>query len=164
MNFVSIDGVNLIKKQWIHNAQKDWDSTDGHDMNEKNRIAQILRDSHIRHYPLFDQTIFINKQTFKWQQPQPKNHSDPNDHKPYNSKEDLWRDWEVFMPDLLFPMKNLIIEIDGLWHFNTAKGVKQTNKRNEYYEYAGIRLIWFTAAQIKGWSDAELHKELTDRL
>jgi len=144
-----------VKKQWIHKAQKEWDSTDGHDMNEKNRIAQILHDSHVRHYPLFDQTIFINRQSHSWQQEQPKG---------YKSKEELYRYWEIFKPDLLFPMKNLIIEVDGNWHFNTHKGVKQTNKRNEYYEYAGIRLVWFTAAQIKGWSDAQLHKELTDRL
>ena len=145
----------MIKKQWIHKALKEWDSTDGHDMNEKNRIAQSLRDSHISHYPLFDQTIFIHKQTFKWQQEQPTG---------YTSKEDLWRDWEIFKPDLLFAMKNLIIEVDGDWHFNTTKGVKQTNKRNEYYEYAGIRLIWFTAEQVKGWSDSKLYSELKDRL
>ena len=120
------------KKSFIHRAQKEWDSTDGHDMNEKNRIAVILRDNHIRHYPLFDQTIFINKQTHKWQMIQPEG---------YTSKEDLWRDWETFMPDLLFP-----------------------KKKNEYYEYAGIRLMWFTAEQVKGWSDAELFLQLIDRL
>lgn len=144
-----------MKKQWIHKAQKDWDSSDGHDLNEKNRICEILRDNHIRHYPLIDQTIFINKQTHEWQMGQPKG---------YTSKEDLWRDWEVFNPDLLFPQKNLIIEIDGDWHFNTEKGRKQTNKRNEYYEYAGIRLVWFTAQSIKDMSDGKLYLELLDRL
>lgn len=145
----------MIKKQWIHKAQKEWDSSDGHDMTEKNRICELLRDNHIRHYPLIDQTIFINKQTFKWQTEQPKG---------YTSKEDLWRDWEVFKPDLLFSTKNLIIEVDGLWHFNTRKGVKQTNKRNEYYEYAGIRLIWFTAEVVKGMSDGALYLALLDQL
>jgi len=144
-----------LAKQWIHRAQKDWDSTDGHDNNEKNRIAVILRNNNIRHYPLFDQVIFINKQTHKWVMQQPKG---------YISKEDLWRDYEIFKPDLLFPKKNLIIELDGEFHFNSEKGVKQTNKRNEYYEYAGIRLIWFTAEQVKGWSDAELFLQLVDRL
>ena len=143
------------KKSFIHRAQKDWDSTDGHDMNEKNRIAEVLRNNKIRHYPLFDQTIFIDKQTFKWTQTHPLG---------YTTKAELWRDWEVFMPDLLFTHKNLIIEVDGDWHFNTHKGVKQTNKRNEYYEYAGIRLIWFTAEQVKGWSDSKLYSELKDRL
>lgn len=144
-----------MKKMWIHRAQKEWSSDDGHDMNEKNRICELLRDNHIRHYPLLDQTIFINKQTFKWQMEQPKG---------YNSKEELWRDWEVFKPDLLFPTKNLIIEIDGLWHFNTKKGVKQTNKRNEYYEYTNIRLIWFTAEAVKEMSDGALYLSLLDQL
>lgn len=143
------------KKSWIHKAQKDWDSTDGHDMNEKDRISKILRNAEIRHYPLLDETIFISKQTHKWQREHPEG---------YTSKEDLWRDWETFKPDMLFPMKNLIIEIDGDWHFNSSKGVKQTNKRNEWYEYAGIRLIWFTAAEVKGWSDDKLYNELLDRL
>ncbi len=154
-NCMELESKMSGKKSFIHRAQKEWDSTDGHDMTEKNRIAVILRDNNIRHYPLFDQTIFINKQTHNWQMEQPSG---------YTSKEDLWRDWETFKPDLLFPKKNLIIEIDGDWHFNTQKGVKQTNKRNEYYEYAKIRLIWFTAAQVKEWSDAELFLQLVDRL
>jgi hypothetical protein len=144
-----------MKKQWIHRAQKEWDSNDGHDTMEKNRIATILRNNSIRHYPLFDQTIFINKQTHSWVKEQPKG---------YTSKEDLWRHWEVFKPDLLFPNKNLIIEIDGNFHFNTKKGIKQTNKRNEYYEYAGIRLIWYYADTLKEMSDAELFLSLVDQL
>lgn len=144
-----------MKKQWIHKAQKDWDPTDGHDTAQKNRIAEILRDNHIRHYPIFDETIFINKKTFKWQRNHPTG---------YNTKEDLLRDWEVFKPDLLFPMKNLIIEIDGDFHFNTAKGIKQTNKRNQYYEYSGIRLIWYETKTLNKMSDAELYLDLLDRV
>ena len=143
------------KKAFIHRAQKEWSSDDGHDGREKNRIATILRNNAIRHYPLFDETIFISKQTHRWTKEHPKG---------YTSKEDLWRDYEIFKPDLLFPMKNMIIEIDGDWHFNTTKGVKQTNKRNEWYEYAGIKLIWFTAAAVKEMSDAELFLALVDRL
>jgi very-short-patch-repair endonuclease len=82
----------------------------------------------------------------------------------YETKEALWRDWEVFKPDLLFPIKNLIIEIDGDFHFNTKKGVRQTNKRNEFYEYAGIKLIWYEAKTLKAMSDAELFLDLVDRL
>jgi hypothetical protein len=142
-------------KQWIHRAQKNWDSTDGHDGEEKNRIAVILRNNNIRHYPLFDQVIFINKQTHLWVMQQPEG---------YTSKEELWRDYEIFKPDLFFPLKNLIIEIDGDFHFNTKKGVKQTNKRNEWYEYAGIKLIWYEAKALKAMSDAELFLDLVDRL
>jgi len=143
------------KKSWIHKAQKDWDSNDGHDLLQKNRICEILRDNHIRHYPLIDQTIFINKNTFSWQMEHPKG---------YRSKEDLWKDWEVFKPDLLFPQKNLIIELDGPFHFNTAKGVRQTNKRNQYYEYAGIRLIWYYTDKVKEMSDGTLYLDLLEKL
>ena len=144
-----------MNKQWIHRAQRGWDSTDGHDTGEKNRIATILRNTNIRHYPLFDETIFINKQTFKWVKEQPKG---------YSSKEDLLREWEVFKPDLFFPMKNLVIEIDGDFHFNTKKGVKQTNKRNEWYEYAGLKLIWYHAQTLKDMSDAQLFLDLVNKL
>ena len=144
-----------MNKQWIHRAQRGWDSTDGHDTGEKNRIATILRNTNIRHYPLFDETIFINKQTFKWVKEQPKG---------YSSKEDLLREWEVFKPDLFFPMKNLVIEIDGDFHFNTKKGVKQTNKRNEWYEYAGLKLIWYHAQTHKDMSDAQLLLDLVKKL
>ena len=144
-----------MTKQWIHRAQRGWDSTDGHDLGEKNRIATILRNNNIRHYPLFDETIFINKQTFKWVKEQPKG---------YSSKEDLLREWEVFKPDLFFPMKNLVIEIDGDFHFNTKKGVKQTNKRNEWYEYAGLKLIWYHAQTLKDMSDAQLFLDLVNKL
>ncbi len=145
-----------MKKQWIHKAQKDWDSTDGHDMNEKNRIAKIFRESNISHYhPIFDETIFINKQNFKWIREQPHG---------YTSKEDLWRDWDVFKPDLLFAQKNLIIELDGNYHFNTAKGVKQTNHRNEMYEYAGIRFIWYYTPDLQKMNDGQLYLDLLNKL
>ena len=61
-------------------------------------------------------------------------------------------------------MKNLIIEIDGDFHFNTKKGVIQTNKRNQYYEYAGIRLIWYETKALNKMSDAELYLDLLDRV
>ncbi len=152
---IYLQGDTILKKQWIHYSQKNWDSSDAHDTEQKNRIAEILRDKHIRRYPLFDETIFIHKQDHSWVREQPKG---------YTSKEELWRDWEVFKPDMLFPKNNMIIEIDGDFHFNSEKGVKQTNKRNEYYEYAGIKLIWYYTKTLNEMSDGELYLSLLDQL
>jgi len=138
-----------MNKSFIHKAMKDWDSSDGHDSEEKNRIALILRK--LRFYPVFDRTIFINKQNHTWTDEHPRG---------YNSKADLLRDYEVFIPDILIKKYNMIIELDGNFHFNTKKGVRQTNKRNEYYEYAGIRLIWFHSTMLKDLSDYDIARQI----
>lgn len=137
----------MSSKQFINKAMKDWDSSDGHDNAQKNRIARLLQDKHLRHYPLFDQTIFINNNDFQWTKTQPQG---------FISKEELLRQWRPFRPDLLFPLKNLIIEIDGDFHTNTTKGVKQTKLRDQYYEYAGIKLVKFVASELNKMSDEEL--------
>ena len=52
---------------------------------------------------------------------------------------------------------SLEIEIEGNWHLNTKKGIKQTNKRNSDYEYAKIKLLWMTPKEIlDAKSDDEL--------
>jgi len=113
---------------------KNWDSSDGHDWEEKKKCTEIL--NHFLGYrgALFDETIFVNKTTFEWQTKQPTG---------YESKEDLLRCWEVFKPDILIKKHNMIIEMDGDFHFNMKKGVKQTQKRNQYYEYMKIKFVWF---------------------
>jgi len=141
--------------QYIHKAMKNWSSDDGHDLNEKDRISKIIRNNSLHHFPLLDETIFINKQTFYWTKTHPTG---------YKSKEHLLLDWRVFKPDMLFPLKNLIIEIDGTFHTNTTKGVKQTKLRNQYYEYSGIKLIIFDPAVMKKMSDKKLLAELKARL
>ena len=133
------------KKMWITKAMKDWE--DGHDLDAKNRIANLIRKNNIHHFPLFDETIFINKNNFSWTRQHPTG---------FNTKEELSRQWAVFMPDMLYYTKNLIIEIDGDFHRNTQKGIKQTKRRNQYYEYAGIRLITLIPNEIKKMSDEEL--------
>ena len=60
------------------------------------------------------------------------------------------------MPDMLFGLKNMIIELDGDWHFNTEKGVKQTKRRNQYYEYAGIKLVTFVTKELEKMSDKKI--------
>lgn len=138
-----------MSKSWIHKAMSDWDSTDGHDMDDKNRIALILRKLHF--YSVFDRTIFINKQNHSWTDIHPKG---------YASKKDLLKDYEVFIPDILIKKYNMVIELDGSFHFNTKKGIKQTNKRNQYYEYAGIRLIWFYSDKLKDMSDYDIARQI----
>jgi len=132
---------------------KEWE--DAHDLKQKDRIAWVIRDNNIHHFPLFDETIFIHKTTFYWTKIHPRG---------YHSKEELSREWAPFMPDLLFPVKNLIIEIDGDFHFNTEKGVKQTKRRNQYYEYAGIKLITFVTRELNKLSDEALLKILKEKI
>ena len=139
----------MKSKQWVHLAQKDWE--DAHDWKEKNRLAYLIRENNLHFFPLFDQVIFINKTTFEWTKIHPNG---------FKSKEELLRQWEVFMPDMLYATKNLIVEIDGDWHFNTTKGVKQTKKRNQYYEYAGINLKVFVTKELNKMTDEEIIKEL----
>jgi len=109
----------------------------------------------MHHYPLFDETIFINKTTFEWTKIHPIG---------FHTKEQLLLQWAVFMPDLLFPMSNMIIEIDGDFHTNTTKGVKQTKRRNQYYEYAGIRLITFVTSELNKMTDDTLLKILKEKI
>jgi len=124
----------MSKKQWINHSMKNWDSTDGHDWEEKNRMVNLLRTDLGLIGGLFDETIFVNKTTFKWQTTQPS---------VYENKEDLLRCWEIFKPDIIYKKHNLIIEMDGDFHFNTKKGVRQTEKRNQYYEYMGVKFVWY---------------------
>lgn len=141
----------MTKKQYIHSAMKEWDSNDSHDTEQKNRISWLIKKNHLHHFPLLDETIFINRTDFRWTRTHPKG---------FSSKEDLFRQWHPFKPDMLFPLKNLIIEIDGTFHTNTSKGIKQTKLRNQYYEYAGIRCLVLDSNIIKKLSNDEMLKLL----
>ena len=136
-------------------AMKNWDPNDPHDWKQKDRIANIIRKNHLHHYPLFDETIFINKNTFSWTKIHPSG---------FQSKEELLLQWQPFKPDMLFSLKNTIIEIEGKFHTDTAKGVRQTKKRNQYYEYAGINLIIFQTQTLNKMTDKQLLEELNSKL
>jgi len=126
----------LGNKQWIWRAMSEWDNA--HDLECKKIVSNCLRhELHI--YTVIDQTIFIHKKSGNWQVEHPQG---------YTTKGELLVDWDVHMPDLFALMTGLAIEIDGDWHFNTAKGRKQTNKRNEHYDYAKIKLVWLTPKEI----------------
>ena len=112
---------------------KNWDSNDPHDWQEKQRVVNIIRDRTGLIGAVYDETIFVHKQTFEWTTIQPKG---------FKSKEELMRTYEIFKPDILYKKHNLIIELDGDFHFETEKGVRQTQKRNQYYEYMGVKFAW----------------------
>ena len=138
---------------YMHKAMKNWG--DAKDAQQKNRLAWIIKENNLHHFPLFDQTIFINNTDFSWTKEHPTG---------YKSKEELARAWAVFMPDLFFPLRKTIIEIDGSFHFNSEKGVKRTKLRNQHYEYAGLKLITVTPEDMKEMSDDELLTFLKQRL
>ncbi len=141
------------KKQWIHKAMKNW--TDGHDISQKQRIIKLIRDNNLRHYPLIDQTIFIHNTNFEWTKEHPVG---------FSSKEELCRVWTPFMPDLFFPLRKLIIELDGDFHTNSEKGAKRTKLRNQYYEYSGIKLISYVTKELDKMTDEELLADLKSKL
>ncbi len=134
---------------------KKWSSDDGHDLKQKNRLSKIIRHNHLRHYPLLDQTIFINNQDFRWTIKHPEG---------YKSKEELLRDWSPFIPDMLFPISKTIIEFDGSFHTDTEKGARRTKLRNQYYEYAGIKLIVYSTEEFNKMTDDEVLKDLKKKL
>ena len=134
---------------------KSWDSTDAHDLNEKTRLAGILRE-HFNLRCVFDRVIFVDKETFTFTDQHPKG---------CLTKQEVWRDYEVFCPDILIKKpKPIIIEIDGDFHFNTSKGVKQTNKRNEFYEYMGVRFAWFHTKALNEMNDKEIIEYLRTKI
>ena len=150
----------MSEKQWMNYHMKDWDSTDAHDSEAKARISWIIKEKKLHHFPLLDETIFIHKNSFRWTKIHPGG---------YESKEELVRDWEVFKPDMLFPLRLLIIEIDGDFHRNTEKGAKRTKLRNQYYEYACIKLIIYNTSKDKRYdelgnmTDEELYQDLKSK-
>jgi len=131
-----------MKKQFIWHAMKDWE--DSHDLDQKQFLLNILKNHTVRHYPLMDETIFINNHSFLWTREHPTG---------YETKEKFLADWSPFMPDLLFPMRNMIVELDGDFHRNTNKGIRQTKRRNQYYDYAGIKLVVFETSRDKKYDE-----------
>ena len=119
----------------------EWDSA--HDSECKQILSRVLKDDlHI--YTTFDQILFINKTTGAVTYEQPPE---------CLSKEDVYANYEVHLPDLFSKPHALAVEIDGDWHFNTKKGIKQTNKRNEDYDFAKIKLLWMTPKEILDCKD-----------
>lgn len=126
----------MMANQWMWHAMKKWE--DAHDLELKNKVARVLH-KRLNYPSFFDRTIFIKRNDYlTWTDLHPTG---------YKSKEALLRDWWVQNPDVLVKRHGLIVEIDGDWHFNSPKGIKLTNARNEHYDIAGLRLVWLTTKE-----------------
>jgi len=141
-----------MANQWIWRAMSEWQ--DAHDLEWKRNISKVLRDK-LGLPSVFDQTIFIKRSGFlMWTDSHPYG---------YKSKDALMRDWWVQNPDILVKRHNLVVEIDGDWHFNTKKGIKMTNARNDHYEQGGIKLVWLTSKECDCSPD-ELYEKIMGQL
>lgn len=132
----------------MRRAMNNWDSTDAHDLEPKKRIADILRAKY-GYRCVFDRTIFIDKTTFQVHLEQPME---------CLTKQEVLSKYEIFIPDILIKTVSgfKIVELDGSFHFENSKGVRRTNKRNEYYEYANIKLVWFYTPTLNKMSTDEI--------
>ena len=134
----------MKSKSFIQYAMKNWDSNDAHDNVQKNRLQKILK-KHFNLSCLFDSTIFISKHNFTWSVVQ------PND-----TKEEILKNYYIHKPDILIKNPPIIIELDGFFHFNTKKGVNQTQLRNQNYSNMNVKFISFFTNQFNKITDVEI--------
>ena len=115
---------------FIHRANKL--ATTEIDLIDKARIQNILRE-YFGVPALMDEVIYIEKKTGKIGSPDPKI---------YRSKEEIWHDYFVHLPDLLIKVlpKLSVVEVDGDVHWQNTKAVKRTNARNMHYDNAKITM------------------------
>ena len=141
--------------QFRQRAMKNWDPSDPHDWKEKIRIQDILR-AKWNYKCTFDRTIFIDKATFEVHLWQPSG---------CLSREEVWNNYYIHVPDIFISTQSgyKIVEIDGSIHFNSQKGVKNTNLRNEHYQYAGINLCWLTADFVNEANTEEIIERIEDQ-
>jgi len=133
-------GIGMIKTSFIHKAMKNRDSNvDVDDIDKVRRLLGTYFDIHALE-PL--QPLFFNKLTgtlTRLEQQQ------------FKSKEQIARNYHIFNPDLTFTHRDnqWVAEIDGDVHWQNSKSVKRTNLRNETYETAGIKMLWFTRDEVR---------------
>ena len=120
------------------------------------RIQNILRE-YFGVPALMDEVIYIEKKTGKEGYPDPKI---------YRSKEEIWHDYHVHLPDLLIKVlpKPTVVEIDGAVHWENTTAVKKTNARNMHYDNAGILMCWFTRKQVRDLSRLDIAKLISEQL
>ncbi len=144
----------MTGKGWMHRAMKDWDPSSAKDEDAKVRVQDVLR-AKWGYKCVFDRTIFIDKNSFTIHTEQPKD---------CTSKEDVYKKYYIHIPDILIRTVSgtKVVELDGDVHFNSSKGVKNTNLRNEHYEYANIKLVWFYTPTLMKMSTEEIIKHIED--
>ena len=143
----------MSSKQFINKSMKNWDSSDPHDWSEKMKVSTVLKEV-FHYYCVYDRTLFVDKYNFTFSDKHPQ----------ILTKEEIQQKYWIFKPDIWIKSHNTIIEIDGLFHFNTAKGIKQTNHRNEIYEYMGVKFVWFTTEFVKTAEMNDIYQQLKARL
>lgn len=139
----------VSKRQFINRSMRNWDPSDAHDSTPKARIQRILRDMGI--YVIFDETIFVSKDDgdYTYSTIQPK----------ASSKEEIFKKYHVFKPDILSIKSKLIVELDGDFHRNTKKGVRQTSNRNDVYsQMRDIHFLPLVTHELKDMSDMDIRK------
>lgn len=141
-------------KGFMHRAMKNWDSTSAHDEMPKIRVQEILR-AKWDYRVTFDRTIFIDKGTFEVHLEQPKE---------CLTRQEVLSKYYIHIPDIFVKTQHgyKIVELDGDVHFNSTKGVKNTNLRNEHYDYAGIKYVWFYTPTLEKMSVEEIIKHIED--
>ena len=140
-------------KSFIFNAIKKSESNV--DFDDRANVQRVLR-LQFGIPALMDEVIFISKSTGQ---------VEVLNQKKFSSKEEIFKFYWVHCPDLKinifkFPF---VVEIDGEVHWQTSKGINQTNERNYHYETAGIKMLWLTNKEAQSKPE-ELEKILWYRL
>ena len=138
---------------FIHQAMKN--TTTEIDLIDKARIQNILRE-YFGIPALMDEVIYIKKKTGRIGHP----------NQSYTSKEEIWHDFIVHLPDLLIKVlpKLSVVEIDGDVHWQNKKAIRNTNARNTHYDNAGITMLWFTRKEVRELSRLEIVQLISERL
>jgi len=144
----------MKKLSFIHQANKN--AVNEIDFMDKARIQNILRE-YFGVPALMDEVIYIEKKTGKIGSPDPKI---------YRSKEEVWHDYFVQLPDLQINvlLKPTVVEIDGDVHWQNKKAIRNTNARNMHYDNAGITMLWFTRKEVREQSRLEIVQLISERL
>lgn len=141
----------MVKRQHIHEAMKSKDPSD-FDLDEKGRLMKILK-TYFDMPALTGEVIYIDRNTNTLARKGPEG---------CHSKEEVFAKYHVHNPDLLIKTtpNPTIIEIDGPVHWQNSHAVKNTNRRNEHYEAAGIPYLWLTRDEVRKNSTTELVNRL----
>jgi len=127
--------VNLSSAQWRNEARKKQEGES--DLEQKQKVARIMR-THFGKYCIFhDLSLAIHKEE-RW-------YARVLTESQYHSGL-----FYTHKPDLIVPDSSplIVIEIDGDVHWQNTKSVRNTNERNEHYEFAGFRFIWLTSREV----------------
>jgi len=138
------------KRRFVHEADKKREEEQ--DLMDKAKIARVLKGYFGLSCIYHDLFIGIHKRHRYWMRELTEKQLESNEFWPHK-------------PDLIVTNSKqpMIIEIDGDYHFNTKRGIKQTNDRNQHYELAGVKLVWLLRSEVQN-TDTRLVSILTEKL